>query len=138
LESRLRQAFAGRNATFVGDREPAVDLLVVLSEGSRGDWAALEALRRGTPVVAFHTDSRVEIVAGGCGVLVIGGLDGELRAARAAADLLQDRQAFEAMPAAARRHVAQNYSTANEIAQGRAFLSEFLAELGGKIQSGNL
>ncbi|MDA1236174.1 MAG: glycosyltransferase, partial [Acidobacteria bacterium] len=137
LESRLRRAFAGRNATFVGDRDPAVDLLVVLSEGSAGDRASLEALRRGTPVLAFHTDSRAEIVADGCGILVTGGLDGELRAARAAADLLQDRQAFEAMPAAAQRHVAQDYSTANESAAGRAFLDEFLADVGGKIQSGN-
>ena len=137
LESRLRRAFADRNATFVGDREPAVDLLVVLSEGSCGDWASLEALRRGTPVVAFHTDSRAEIVADGCGILVTGGLDGELRAARAAADLLQDRQALEAMPAAAQRYVAQNYSTARGIAPVQAFLDEFLAEVGGKIQSGN-
>jgi glycosyltransferase involved in cell wall biosynthesis len=137
LETRLRQAFAARITTFVGDREPAVDLLVVLSEGSRGDWASLEALRRGTPVVAFHTDSRAEIVADGCGSLVTGGLDGEFRAARAVADLVQDRPALEAMPAAAQRHVTQNYLTANEIAQGRAFLDECLAEVGGKIQSGN-
>lgn len=135
LESRLRQAFAARNATFVGDREPAADLLIVLSEGSDGDWASLQALRRGTPVVAFHTDSREEIVADGCGVLVTGGHDGELRVARAAADLLQDRQTIEGMKTAAQRHVAQSYSSANEIAQGRAFLDEFLGEAVGKIQS---
>jgi len=135
LESRLRQAFAGQDATFVGDREPAVDLLIVLSERSSGDWAALEALRRGTPVVAFHTDSREEIVAEGCGILVTGGHDGELRVARAVADLVEDRQAIEQMRAAAQRHVTQKYSTANEKARGRAFLEEFLGEAGGKIQS---
>ena len=87
--------------------------------------------------MAFHTASREEIVAEGCGVLVTGGLDGELRAARAAADLIQDRQAFQAMHAAARRHVAQNYPTANETTETRAFLAEFLAGVGGKIQSGS-
>ena len=128
LESRLRQAFAGRDATFVGDREPAVDLLIVLSEGSRGDWAALEALRRGTPVVAFHTDARDEIVAEGCGVLVTGGRDGELRVAKAAAELIDDRQTIAAMRAAAQRHVAGSYSVATERARGRVLLEEFLGE----------
>lgn len=136
LESRLRQAFAGRDATFVGDREPAVDLLIVLSEGSSGDWAALEALRRGTPVVAFHTDAREEIVAQGCGVLVTGGHDGELRVAKAVAELLDDKQSIAAMQAEAQRHVARNYSTATEMERGRAFLDEFLAEAGGNIQLG--
>jgi glycosyltransferase involved in cell wall biosynthesis len=134
LESRLRQAFAGRDATFVGDREPAADLLIVLSEDSGGDWTSLEALRRGTPVVAFHTDSREEIVAEGCGILVTGGHDGEFRVAAAVAGLVNDRQTMEAMTAAARRHVAQNYSTAAEADQGRAFLDEFLGNAGDKIQ----
>jgi glycosyltransferase involved in cell wall biosynthesis len=118
----------------VGEREPAADLLIVLSEGSRGDWASLEALRRGTPVVAFHTDSREEIVAAGCGILVTGGRDGEFRVAAAVAELLNDRRAVEAMTDAARRHVAQGYSIANEIAQGRAFLEQLLGDARGKIQ----
>lgn len=134
LESRLRQAFAAREAAFVGDKEPAADVLVVLSESSSGDRAALEALRRGTPVVAFHTDSREEIVAPGCGVLVTGGHDGEFRVAAALAQLLSDRQAMEAITAAARRHAAESYSTAAEAAQGRAFLEEFLGAGAGKIQ----
>jgi hypothetical protein len=136
LESRLRQAFAGREATFVGDREPAADLLIVLSEGSRGDWTALEALRRGTPVVAFHTNSREEIVTEECGVLAPGGRDGEFRVAAAIAGLLQDLQAFEQMQTAARRQAARNYSTAAEAARGRAFLELFLGSDRGKIQSG--
>jgi glycosyltransferase involved in cell wall biosynthesis len=135
-ESRLRQAFAGREANFVGDREPAADLLIVLSEGSRGDWTALEALRRGTPVVAFHTDSREEIVAEGCGVLVPGGRDGEFRIAAAIAELLQDLRGFDQMQTAARRQAAQNYSTAAEAAQIRVFLQRFLGPVQGKIQSG--
>jgi glycosyltransferase involved in cell wall biosynthesis len=134
LEAQLRQAFGGRPATFVGEREPAADLLIVLSESSRGDRAALEALRRGTPVAAFHSDSREEIVAEGCGILMTGGHDGELRVAAAAAGLLGDKPAMEAMSAAARRHVAQNYSNAGESAQARAFLDEFLADAAGKIQ----
>ena len=125
LESRLRQAFGGRDATFIGEREPPADLLIVLSEGSRGDWISLEALRRGTPVVAFHTDSREEIVAAGCGTLVTGGRDGEFRVAKAVAELLENEQAVEEMRVAARRHVEQSYSIANEVAQGRAFLEQF-------------
>lgn len=136
LESRLRQTLAARGAAFIGDREPAADLLVVLSEGSRGDWTALEALRRGTPVVAFHTDSREEIVAEGCGVLATGGRDGEFRVAAAVVELLQDSRTFEQMQTAARHHVAQNYSTAAEAARGRAFLQRFLGPGQGKIQSG--
>jgi hypothetical protein len=135
LESRLRRAFAKRDATFVGDREPAADYMVVLSEGSSGDFAALEALRRGTPVVAFQSDTRGEIVPPECGVLVTGGHDGELRGAAALAALL-DPRARETMGAAARSHVAKNYSTAVEAAQGRAFLREFLNDGGGKIQLG--
>ncbi len=134
LESRLLKAFAARDVTFIGEREPAVDLLVVLSEGAHGDRVLLEGLRRGTPVAAFHTDSREEIVAPGCGLLVTGGQDGEFRVAAAVADLLQNRQAVEEMRTEAQRHVAQNYSTAEEIAQGRAFLDEFLGEAGRKIQ----
>ena len=135
LEPRLREAFAGLDATFVGEREPAADLLVVLSEVSSGDWASLEALRRGTPVVAFHTDGREEIVGEACGVLVIGGRDGELRAAKAAADLLRDRRVMEAMGAAARRHAAQRFSTAAEAEHGRIFLEELLDAAEGTIQS---
>jgi hypothetical protein len=136
LESRLRQAFAGQDATFVGDQEPAADLLIVLSERSHGDWNALQALRRATPVVAFHTDSREEVVAPECGVLVPGGRDGELRIAAAVAGLLQDAQAFEQMRAAGRRYVAEKYTTAAEIAQSRDFVERFLAPAPGKIQSG--
>lgn len=136
LEARLRQAFAGRDVTFIGDGEPAADLLIVLSESSRGDWNALEALRRGTPVVAFHTESREEVVAPGCGVLVPGGRDGEFRVAAAIAALLDDSDSFEQMKAAAQRHVAQNYPTAGEAAHSRAFLEKFLSPAQGKIQSG--
>jgi hypothetical protein len=134
LESRLRQAFSHRDATFIGEREPAADLLIVLSEGSRGDWISLEALRRGTPVVAFHTDSREEMVAEGCGILVTGGRDGEFRVAAAVAGLLNDRAAMEAMSEAARLHVAQFYSIGGEVAQGRAFLEQLLGDAKGKIQ----
>ncbi len=136
LESRLCRAFAGQDAAFIGDQEPAADLLVVLSERSHGDWTALQALRRGTPVLAFHTESREEIVAPECGVLVPGGRDGELRIAAAVRGLLQDLQVFEQMRAAARRHVGQKFPVAAEVAQGRVFLERFLAPAPGKIQSG--
>lgn len=87
-----------------------VDLLVVPSETADGDRAALEALGRGTAVVAVDQDGRAELISKECGVLVTGGHDGDVRLAGALADLLEDRDQLIVMGAAGRARVRDHFS----------------------------
>jgi glycosyltransferase involved in cell wall biosynthesis len=134
---RLSDELGLRNrTTFTGHRDdiPRVlsELNLVLSpslfEGMPN--ALLEAMAAGRPVVANAVDGITEVVTEpGLGVLVSPGNIGELR--DAIASLLRDPDRRSRLGEAARRHVAQNFTTEAMVDRLEGLFRRLLEEYAG-------